>query len=131
VGECVRGANIIDFEGMKSQILNEVELTVQNFDKHRVIESYKNGESWYREYADGWCEQGGHVIPDAVVKLPVSLLRPFIDTSYTVVFGNEYTTTANATSCVETATKAVDSFVIIDSSVKTFGTYWVAYGFVK
>lgn len=131
IGECVRGANIIDLEGMKAQILNEVELTVQNYDKHRVIESYKNGESWYREYADGWCEQGGHVVPDAVAKLPVLLLKPFIDTSYTVVFGNEYTTTATATSCVETATKAVDSFVIIDSSVKTFGTYWVAYGFVK
>ncbi len=131
IGECVRGANIIDLEGMKAQILNEVELTVQNYDKHRVIESYKNGESWYREYADGWCEQGGHVVPDSVAKLPVSLLRPFIDTSYTVVFGNEYTTTATATSCVETATKAVDSFVVIDSTVKTFGTYWVAYGFVK
>jgi len=24
-----------------------------------VVETYRNGSSWYRVYSDGWCEQGG------------------------------------------------------------------------
>ena len=26
-----------------------------------LVESYRNGDSWYRIYSDGWCEQGGTI----------------------------------------------------------------------
>ena len=131
VGECIQGTNLISFEGMRAQLSNELNTALNNMSKHRIVDSYTNNTSWYREYADGWCEQGGHIVADSVAKTSVTLLKPFKDTSYIVVFGNEYTGTASATSCVETATKATSSFVAIDSTTKTFSTYWVAYGYIK
>lgn len=28
----------------------------------RIVETYRNGASWYRIYSDGWCEQGGSIV---------------------------------------------------------------------
>lgn len=27
-----------------------------------IVETYRNGASWYRIYSDGWCEQGGSFV---------------------------------------------------------------------
>lgn len=48
-----------------------------------VVETYKNGSSWYRIWSDGWCEQGGRsasVGQDS--NTTVTFLKPFIDTNY-------------------------------------------------
>ena len=50
-----------------------------------VVETYQNGESWYRVYSDGWCEQGGSLISNTNVL--VELLKPYKDTNFTVVAG--------------------------------------------
>lgn len=131
VGEHVQGANLINLEGIKAQLTNELTTTLDNMSAYRITNVYRNADSWCREYADGWCEQGGLLVLDKVAKQTVTLLKPYKDTAYTVVFGNEYTTTASATSCVETATKAVNSFVVIDSTTQTFRTYWRACGYIR
>lgn len=50
-----------------------------------VIETYVNGLSWYRIYADGWCEQDGiynqSIGADTYPR--IMLLHPFKDTNYT------------------------------------------------
>lgn len=85
IGECVKGVNLIELEAMKAQITNEVTLTMQNLNKHRVIESYHNGESWYREYADGWCEQGGRadITTGGGAYATITFLKPFKTIEYT------------------------------------------------
>lgn len=41
---------------------------------------------WYNLYSDGWCEQGGY-IPEQTRNdnYPVTLLKPYIDTNYSLI----------------------------------------------
>lgn len=43
-----------------------------------IIDAYVNGESWYRVYSDGWCEQGGR-------GWDPTFLKTFKDTNYTIM----------------------------------------------
>ena len=52
VGETVQNANLIDAGRIGEQLANH---TAQV----HIIETYRNGSSWYRIWSDGWCEQGG------------------------------------------------------------------------
>ncbi len=85
VGECIQGVNLVNFEAIKAQLTNELTLTMENLNKHRVIESYHNGESWYREYADGWCEQGGRadITTGGGAHATITFLKPFKTIEYT------------------------------------------------
>lgn len=51
---------------------------------HVVVETYKNGASWYRVWSDGWCEQGGNGTLVSGV-YTVTFLKPFVDTNYTAL----------------------------------------------
>jgi len=46
--------------------------------ERRIVESYVNGTSWYRVYADGWIEQGGRLtgIADST-ESTLTYLKPF------------------------------------------------------
>ena len=46
-----------------------------------VVQNYKNGESWYRVWSDGWIEQGGN----ANVNTEITLVKPFTKSNYTVI----------------------------------------------
>ena len=49
-----------------------------------IVETYINGDSWYRVWSDGWCEQGGGaLITDGYG--PVTLMKNYRDVSYTVL----------------------------------------------
>lgn len=51
VGEVVQDANII----AAGQALTDI----ADLKAHSIVETYQNGDNWYRIYSDGWCEQGG------------------------------------------------------------------------
>lgn len=45
-----------------------------------VVETYKNGTSWYRVWSDGWCEQGGLVnVAGTGVLTTVQFLKPYLN----------------------------------------------------
>jgi hypothetical protein len=46
-----------------------------------VVQTYKNGASWYRVWSDGWIEQGGY---SSSMPVTVTLLKAFSNTNYTV-----------------------------------------------
>lgn len=48
---------------------------------HCVVETYKNGASWYRIWSDGWCEQGG---ANLTSNTTVTLMKPYTNTNYTL-----------------------------------------------
>ena len=52
-----------------------------------VIQTYRNGASWYRIYSDGWCEQGGKVTPSgsSATTSTIVYLKPFLNTNYFIV----------------------------------------------
>lgn len=52
-----------------------------------VVETGKSedGTKWYRLWSDGWCEQGGRFYNNAHVSNTITFLKPFKDTSFTVL----------------------------------------------
>ena len=63
--------------GINTETLNNKVDRSDLVDVAAVIESYRNGTSWYRIWSDGWCEQGGFLNGSIVT---VSLLKPYVDT---------------------------------------------------
>ena len=57
---------------------------------HYVVETWHSGTEWYRVWSDGFIEQGGFLAPISSdqLNLPVTFLKPFSDTSYTVLSTN-------------------------------------------
>ena len=67
-----------------SKVLSEAVLRSSLEQVQVVVETYKNGASWYRIWSDGWCEQGGKgTIVSGVYT--VTFLKPFVDTNYTAL----------------------------------------------
>ena len=79
VGETIQDANVI----AASQVLTTLADCVRKSEADYVVESYKNGENWYRKYKSGWVEQGGTANAGGTVT--VTFLKAFKDTNYTVV----------------------------------------------
>lgn len=56
-----------------------------NDNKYNVnlVEYYTNGKSWYRVYADGWCEQGGY--SGKGNPMTVTLLKAYKNSDYSIL----------------------------------------------
>ena len=101
-----------------------------------VVETYKNGNSWYRVWSDGWCEQGGVANISATATnnlalVTVNLLKEFSDTSYTALVNANYTY-GSAWNGPYADTKKVSSVVfggwIVGTGTMTV-TDWYACGY--
>lgn len=57
---------------------------LNTLEKYNIIETYNSGTSWYRVYADGWCEQGGRC---SATGQTVTFLKPYKNTNYTITGG--------------------------------------------
>ena len=98
-----------------------------------VVETYRNGTEFYRVWSDGWCEQGGNVTG---TNITVTLMKPFIDTNYSVVTGSydkgspndgRYTT-------VQWRDKTATSFVLnaaYDGGLWETEIDWEAKGYIR
>lgn len=95
-----------------------------------LLEERVSGNNGYRLYSNGFCEQWGFTTGTSSATKTVTFTKEYKDTNYNVVFGNSYTGTASATSCVSTSTKATTGFSLIDNGTTTFLTYWRTYGYV-
>jgi hypothetical protein len=49
-----------------------------------VVENYKSGNSWYRVYSDGFCEQGGLTASYDTNPATITLLKNYSSTNYSV-----------------------------------------------
>lgn len=70
-----------------------------------IIETYQNGPTWYRLYADGWCEQGGNfgAAFSSWIDKTVTLMVPYKDTFYYVGVHTGHTSNTDEP-CVNTKT---------------------------
>ena len=76
-----------------AQGLTQTETRISALENHgagaTVVESYRNGTEWYRIWSDGWIEQGGYgVASGSGEKKNIVLLKPYIDSSYTITLAN-------------------------------------------
>ena len=115
-----------------SKVLSEAVLRTSLEQVQVVVETYKNGASWYRVWSDGWCEQGGETPktnPDA--QQTITFLKQFANTYY---YFNRSCLMNNTTGTVTGyftgyLNKTVDS-VTIQSSNFTEKTSWQACGYI-
>ena len=90
-------------------------------------EVYSNGTSWYRVWADGWCEQGG---VSAKNLQTIQLLKAYANTDY-IVFGNILTTDAQQVygNQINIMTKTTTNFSFPNSSGAQ--RQWHACGYIS
>lgn len=104
-----------------------------------VVETYKNGNSWYRVWSDGWCEQGGVFDRGSDIttggSVVISLVHPFKDTHYTLMVNNGGNSTGNGfawhvASNIMTA-RALSEFCVCTWKGETSNRYisWYACGY--
>lgn len=110
-----------------SQVLSEAVLRSSLEEVQTVIETYKNGTSWYRIWSDGWCEQGGKVsgagFSSAVV---VTFLKAFADTNYSVTVTNA----SNQTSYIEVVCGITSNAKMNVYGYSGHSIYWRACGYI-
>lgn len=107
-------------EQVNQGIESRVKLDGSNAEFTFITETYQNGNSWYRVYSDGWCEQGGRIAV-ATATTTISLLKTFKNTDYNLSM------TGSAGYPFITS-RTVDSFVADTSLNATVN--WQACGYI-
>jgi hypothetical protein len=83
VGETVQNANLVNVGRVEEKLSDCI---TRNDCKAYIVETYKNEDSWYRVWSDGWIEQGGRgEAPNNDTGAQISLLKAMANTSYTVI----------------------------------------------
>lgn len=111
--------------------LSSSQTKITNLEKRAYIKSfYVSGTSWYRVWSDGWIEQGGRSGRSGYAVIPVTFLKPFTSTNYSVIVTN--TNIENApTKSGNDNNDTVGSFTKTGFSLITdsnFATQWYAFG---
>ena len=86
-----------------------------------IVEKYTNGTDWYRVWSDGWCEQGGHISSNG----SVTLLKPFSDTNYSLMFGSY----GNDSGVPRANTKTTTGFQYSSANQSNTDSDWTAFGY--
>ena len=92
-----------------------------------VVETYKNGFSWYRVWSDGWIEQGGHLAVN-VAATNVQLLKQYKDATYTTV-GCQANTDNAGFHTINVAALSATHIQIRQTAVGTPLVNWYACGY--
>lgn len=76
----------VDIDEIATDLNGKADTNLSNVPTSKGIlsESYVNGTSWYRIYADGWCEQGGRKSASTDGDYSVTFLQSYTDTNYTL-----------------------------------------------
>lgn len=124
-------------DNVKTDLANKADRDLSNVPSSKgiLVESYVNGQSGYRVYSDGFCEQWGtaQTVSDALAT--ANFLKNFRDTNYhvninfTTVLTNNYTTIG----FVNQNLKTVSSFQFTCNIYPKNNPqiYWFACGFVS
>lgn len=117
VGETVQNANLINAGRIEEQFSQ----------RKVVVETYKNGFSWYRVWSDGWIEQGGHLTVN-VAATNVQLLKQYKDATYTTV-GCQANTYDAGFHTINVAALSATHIQIRQTAVGTPIVNWYACGY--
>lgn len=103
-----------------------------------VVETYRDGYSWYRVWSDGWCEQGGRTVRSSVGtswSYTINLVKSYMDTEYNITItptGKSGDQLGESGENVENVT--VNSFTYYfytaSSQDGTNGFYWRTCGYL-
>lgn len=124
-----------DIDAIATDLNNKMDRDGLNSLASVCVESYVNGNSWYRVYSDGWCEQGGTATSIASAEgLTITLLKSFVNADYVLVNGmNADYENANA-SDIAFHKVASDRFTVTIGYSGTFYAMlfsWQACGYIN
>ena len=88
-----------------------------------IVETYKNGSSWYRLYSDKWIEQGGLVSTNSTA----TFLKSFSDTNYTLTLGR----LASYYECEGITSRDENGFYVTNGKGFTYQCCWYACGYIS
>ena len=113
-----------------SKVLDEAVLRSSLEEVQVIVETYKNGHSWYRVWSDGWCEQGGGFGTEFTSYTPktVNFLKPFRDTNYSAF---EMQGHNNNLECAAISNKTTGSVTFSGVYNKAGLASWQACGYIK
>lgn len=112
-------------------LINELRAVKEN---STIVEIYSNGSSWCKTYANGWCEQGGKVTTQTNYITTVTLLKPYVDTNYTIMSNTEGPNMGGSGNCgyggIVNNTKTTSTFGIQTCNGHFTSYYWQTAGFI-
>lgn len=91
-----------------------------------ITETYQNGNSWYRIWSDGWCEQGGYAADNS----SVIFLKPYTNNSYTLI-GSGVTGSANGPQYRQIMPNSKSATGFSSTVAGGVGVWWQASGYIK
>ena len=77
----------INVNALSEALNNKADRDMQNITANidYVVESYRDGTTWYRLYKSGWVEQGGRGTSSGVGFTTITLPKEMADTNYTLL----------------------------------------------
>jgi len=115
--------------GLNAELFNgKVDLNGNNAAFPRVIENYRNGQSWYRVWSDGFCEQGGYVDRSGTTQT-VSFYKVYSDANATVCI-TPYHTTASTDGRPPLINAVSTTGFTLNIYTSYTGAYWMACGYI-
>jgi len=101
---------------------------------NRVVDSDGSGVRWYRKWKSGWLEQGGQKYNNAYNETggtTVSFLKPFADTTYTIVLTPSNTSVVWTYQASTASTKLTTTSFNIVSNSGAGSLCWYAAGYAS
>lgn len=96
-----------------------------------LIDSYKDGTSWYNVYSDGWCEQGGLCIDHAYQT--INLFKTMRDTNYSINIAcarNAATRSGDANDQIMIPNCTTSSIYVYINDNNNNYVYWEVKGYI-
>lgn len=119
------GLAIVASSGDYNDLSNKPNIPVEP--KAYIVETYRNRTEWYRVWSDGWLEQGAYIINSNISENAVhTLLKPFKNTDYTLLFAPSMTTTTAGNMGI--SEKNTTSFKSFNWQNANIGCGWYACG---
>ena len=125
VGDTLQNAQLINVARIEETLVN-----VNAPSRGYLVDSYHNGTEWYRVWSDGWIEQGGIVSMPSSAWYPVTFLKPFSNTNYTVVGSqSDISTESVFTNAEFLATRTSSTMMKVSVYSSTGSAAWRACGY--
>ena len=94
VGDTLQNAQLINVARIEEKLTD-----LNSPSRGYIVDNYVDDSgNWYRIYADGWIEQGGIILPQTRNdNFPVTLLKPYTNTNYTLITNKSIDTNVSGT----------------------------------
>ena len=94
IGDVLENADLINIARLEEKITD-----LNSPSRGYLVDNYVDDSgNWYRIYSDGWIEQGGIILPQTRNdNFPVTLLKPYTNTNYTLITNKSIDTNVSGT----------------------------------